>query len=136
MRESCCSLAVRITPLFGKCLALPKETQNFIVVCCVIQVLRYDGLTELCGTHFHLLRIPSCCSSCDEYHDGSSCSVSFLLFVLLTPGCYLRLLVLDFATLDAAEMPTNGGYRPIGPDEVLTNPTKAAHGRVPVLRPC
>ena len=129
MRESCCSLGVRITPLFCRCLSLSKETQNFMVVHGAIPRLKYDVPAELRGTDVHLLRI-SVCPQCGEYHYGSSSSLSFLLFVQVRQ---------DPATLPDAAMPakagaggctSSGGHKPFGSVEVLTSPTQAAHGRV------
>ena len=105
MRESCCLLGVRITLLFCRCLPLSKETQNFIVVHGAIPRLRYDGPAELRGTQFHLLCISSGCPQCGEYHDGSSCSLSFLFYVPVRQDVIGFCQMPDLGTLPAAAMP-------------------------------
>ena len=81
----------------GACRPLSKETQNFTAVHGTIPRLRYDGPEGLRGTCVHLL-----CSSFGEYHDHSSCGLSFCSSA---PGCYLHLQVPGLATLTASVMP-------------------------------
>ena len=143
MRESCCLLGVRITLLFCRCLPRSKGTQNFFVVHGAIPRLRYDGPAELRGTQFHLLCISSGCPQCGEYHDLQLELSAFLfqcarmLFAFSGAGSRHTSRCRDASERDRrVDLFREVVTRPDGSVEVLTNPTKAAHGSVPVLRSC
>ena len=81
VRENCCSLEIRITPLVCRCLPFPKENPELHSSPLYNPGLRYGGPTEFPRNIFPTFAYLSLCPQCGEYHGGSSCSVSFLLFI-------------------------------------------------------